>query len=267
MSGGVSFTILASGSRGNAALIFTPTTKLLIDNGLSLKELTKRMAVVGYKPSDLDAVILSHAHGDHASGISTLLSHTVRRGRPVEVHATSLTAARLDFGRIDNPPVRHFCAGNRFMIGDIEVEPFTCPHDCVDPVNFVFSSCGARIGFSTDLGTVPPAMRRLFSGCQVIVLESNHDSDMLQAGPHPEEVKERVSGPMGHLSNDQAADYLSGLPSGREAPQVIVLGHLSEDNNLPSIALWSARRALLMAGCEADLMVASQNEVLEVLNG
>ncbi len=139
-------------------------------------------------------------------------------------------------------------------------------HDCVDPVNFVFSTNGTRIGFSTDLGTVPPAMRRLFAGCQTIVLESNHDAEMLRSGPHPEEVKLRVSGPMGHLSNDQAAEYLSGLGGGSWCPERIVLAHLSEDNNRPDLAEWSARRALLLAGIESAVLVASQTEVLEVLN-
>lgn len=263
---GVHFSILASGSKGNAAILDTGSTKLLIDNGLSLRELTKRLAVVGYRPEDLDAVIFSHAHGDHASGLPVLLNHTIKRGRAIEVYATNLTASQLEWGRVEHPPLVRFCAGRRFMIGDIEVEPFTTPHDCIDPVCFVFSATGKRIGFSTDLGTIPPAMRRLFVGCQVIVLESNHDTEMLRVAPHPEEVKLRVAGPMGHLSNDQAAEYLSSLGD-RCVAGKIVLGHLSEDNNLPDLATWSARRAILTTGIEAELLVASQNEILTVLKG
>lgn len=263
--GGVHFAILASGSAGNAAFLSYKSTNLLIDNGLSVKELTKRLAVIGRRPEDITGFIVSHEHIDHVKGVSTLLNYTAKRGQMLPVHATTLTAAQLDWGRIEQPPVRHFSAGRRFSIGDIDIEPFTAPHDCCDPTNFVFSAGDIRIGFSTDLGFVPPAMKRLFADCQVIVLESNHDTEMLQAGAYPEDLKHRVGGSMGHLSNDQAAEYLLSLRDSHSAPGTIVLGHLSEESNLPRLAEWSARRALLMAGVESRLLLASQCDVLEVL--
>jgi phosphoribosyl 1,2-cyclic phosphodiesterase len=260
--GGVSFTILASGSKGNAALICTETTRLLIDCGLSVKELAKRMA--GQSPigsQQGDAIILSHEHGDHAGNVGTVVRSAIRRGNAIPVYVTPLTAAQIDWGSMEAPPIVSLVSGSRFMIGDIEVGPFTIPHDCVDPVNFVFRAGGIGIGFSTDLGSVPPAMKRLFRDCRIIVLESNHDTEMLLSGTYPEEVKMRISGPMGHLSNDQAAEYLSG----ECGAQTVVLCHLSEDNNLPELAEWSARRAMLRAGMDAKLMLASQSETLEVL--
>ncbi len=253
--------MLASGSEGNAALIETDKTCLLVDNGLSCRELVKRMAEVGRSPGDLDGLILSHEHGDHVSGVVTLLNYTAKRGRMLTVYATELCAGRLDWGRIDRPPVTCFAAGRPFEIGDIAVDPFTVLHDCVDPVNFVFSQNGERIGFSTDLGTVPPAMKRLFRDCQTVVVESNHDVDMLKNGPHPLEVKTRVAGPMGHLSNTQASEFVAGDCGA----STVVLGHLSTDNNTVRIAEWEARRALLCAGRSAEVLVASQHFVLDVM--
>lgn len=256
------FTILSSGSAGNAALIQTETTRLLIDCGLSVKELAKRMAPdapIGSK--DGDAIVISHAHGDHAGCLPVVVRSAMKRGNAIPVYITPLTASRIDWGGIEHPPVRNFEAGHPFWIGDIRVDPFTVPHDCVDPVNFVFAAEGVKIGFSTDLGCVPPSMGHRFSDCQIIVLESNHDVGMLESGPHPPEVKERVAGRFGHLSNDQAAEFLQGI-----SPDVktVILGHLSEENNTPAVAEWAARRALLLAGSAAEILVASKTSVIRI---
>ncbi|MFP5226632.1 MAG: MBL fold metallo-hydrolase [Acidobacteriota bacterium] len=257
----MNLSVLASGSKGNAALLATDTTAILIDNGLPAQELTRRLSIAGQRPEDLEAVILSHEHGDHCAGVKTFLRHTIKRGRAVPIYATDLCAARVDFG-VDEPPVKRFAAGSRFMIGNIEVESFTVMHDAADPVNFVFTAEGIRIGWSTDLGCVPPAMKRKFADCQVIVLESNHDLEMLQNGPHPEEVKIRVAGNMGHLSNEQGAEFLAGI---RPRTDTVVLSHLSADNNRPDLALFTAEKALSLCGSSARVMVASQTEVLKVL--
>lgn len=253
--------ILGSGSKGNAALLTTSTTAVLIDCGISARELTRRMALVGRKPEDLDGVILTHEHSDHINGLGVFLNYVIKRGRPVPTYATELCAAQLNFGRVEQPPVVLFQAGRPFTIGDIVVDPFTTPHDSIDPINVVLVAEGMRIGWSTDLGFVPPAMKRKFAGCQVIVLESNHDTDMLANGPHPEDVKKRVAGRFGHLSNDQAAEFLSEIHAETET---VILSHLSDDNNDPELAAFVANKALTVCGSKARVIVASQTEVLRV---
>ena len=260
----VTFTILASGSEGNAALLTTDTTRLLIDCGLSAKELTRRMAQIDQPPlgaPDGDAILLSHAHSDHGGSLGVVLNGVKKRGGIVPIYCTAGCFSRLDFGRIERPDWRQVVAGLQFTVGDIAVYPFTTPHDDPDPVSFVFMVGGVKIGFAVDLGFIPPFMVRQFSDCHIIVLESNYDAGMLESGSYTQELKDRISGPMGHLSNDQVGEYLA-----TEKPKAItvVLTHLSQENNTVQIAEWSARRALLRAGSDARLLVASQSEVLKV---
>lgn len=256
------FSILASGSEGNAALLTTKTTRLLIDDGLSVKTLLQRMNDVGEEWGDgLSGIIVSHAHTDHVSGLGVLLRHCVRRGDAVPIYITPMTAARLGWN--EHPPFQFFEAGKPFRIGDIDVDPFSVLHDCADPVNWVFTAEGVRIGFSTDLGFVPPAMIRKFHGCQVIVLESNHDVDMLWSGTHPQAVKERVAGRSGHLSNDQASEYLAGLT---HAPLKVVMGHISKDNNDPERVRCAALRGLALSGIRTEILIAKQNEAISVFS-
>jgi len=256
------FTVLASGSKGNAALIESDSTRLLIDCGLSAKELAKRMAPgPPFGSLDGDFVICTHCHIDHIGCLPVVVRSAIRRGNALPVYLTPLTAAMIDWDGLECPPVRHFEAGQPFQIGDIQVEPFSVPHDATDPVGFVFSA-GIRIGFATDLGFVPPAMQRKFSDCDVILIESNHDIGMLESGPHPPEVKERVAGRFGHLSNDQVAEFLVDVGP---KTHTVVLAHLSEDNNVEALAEWSARKALLAAGSSAVVMIARQSERLLVL--
>lgn len=254
--------ILASGSDGNAALLTTDTTSILIDCGLSARELARRMESIGRKPEDLDAILISHEHGDHVGGLGVVLRHGIKRGRAVPVYLTDLCAPAVDFGRIEEPPVKLFQSGVPFSIGDIRVKSFTVPHDSADPINFSFVADGVRIGFSTDLGFIPPAMQRHFADCEVIVLESNHDVEMMRVGPHPEDVKTRVAGRFGHLSNDQAAEYLLGIS---RVTQTVVLNHLSSDNNNPSLAEFSAYKSLSLCGSSARVLVASQTQPLRVI--
>jgi phosphoribosyl 1,2-cyclic phosphodiesterase len=253
------FSILASGSERNAALLCTDKERLLIDNGLGLRELEKRLAAVGRRAADITSVLFTHEHGDHGSGLPSLLSHAKRHCSELTVYAA--ISEGLDWGRIELPPCVIFVPGRSFEIGDIGVEPFTVSHNARNPVNFRLTAGGVKIGFSTDLGFVPPAMVRLFSDCHIIVLESNYDAGMLESGSYTQELKDRISGPMGHLSNDQVGEYLANE---KLNARIVVLTHLSQENNTVQIAEWSARRALLRAGSNAQLLVASQSEVLKV---
>jgi hypothetical protein len=163
------------------------------------------------------------------------------------------------------PSVAFFEAGKRFAVGDICVEPFTIPHDAADPVGFVFEGEGVRIGFATDLGYMPSNARQALRGCDVLLLESNHDTEMLRDGPYPWSVKQRVMSRVGHLSNEAAAEFLERNYDGQAA--YIVLAHLSESNNLPALARVSAERALRdrMSLLANKLMLARQEEPLAAI--
>jgi len=164
------------------------------------------------------------------------------------------------------PAVEYFQAGEPFEIGDLSVSPFTIPHDAADPVGFVFSSEGVRLGFATDLGYIPPNVREQLRDLDLLLLESNHDLEMLRDGPYPWSVKQRVLSRVGHLSNDAASEFLSEDYDGQAA--YVILGHLSENNNLPELARVAAERALLgRASLLANrLLLASQHEPLSAIS-
>jgi phosphoribosyl 1,2-cyclic phosphodiesterase len=160
------------------------------------------------------------------------------------------------------PGLEYFAAGEPFEIGDVAISPFTVPHDAADPCGFVFRAEGVRMGFATDLGYVPPNVRAQLQGLDLLLLESNHDLEMLRDGPYPWAVKQRVLSRVGHLSNEAAAEFLEGGYDGQAA--YVILAHLSESNNLPELAQVTAERALL---CRASLLankllLASQHEPL-----
>ena len=164
------------------------------------------------------------------------------------------------------PAVEYFQAGQPFAIGDIDLSPFTIPHDAADPVGFVFSAEGVRMGFATDLGYIPPNVKAQLQALDLLLLESNHDLEMLRDGPYPWSVKQRVLSRVGHLSNDAAAEFLSTSYDGQAA--YVILAHLSENNNLPELARVAAESALLgRASLLANrLLLASQHEPLSAIN-
>lgn len=250
-------TYLGSGSGGNAALLQTASTLLLIDCGLTLKTLRARMAPL--RPEQIDAVLISHEHGDHVKGLNALLQHQIKCGRHAPVYAASMAISSKI--TIELPNVIYFQAGIPFSINkDIHVDPFTTMHDCAEPVAFKFTANEQKIGFAVDLGFIPPALPFKFRDCQVIVIESNHDIDMLMNGPHTDPVKARVSGRGGHLSNQQVAEYLSTGLNG--ATHTVCLAHLSDSSNTQDLAVRSAEAALAIAQSNAKVVVATQRETL-----
>ncbi|HZZ40278.1 MAG TPA: MBL fold metallo-hydrolase [Acidobacteriaceae bacterium] len=300
----VRMTVLASGSRGNSTLVASSTTRILVDAGLSCRELMKRLQAAGEDPSTLDAILITHEHQDHVQGLAV----TARRlGIPVywtepthrawerwmtpqkrityaewlerrraQANATpepdpeekaaaeeTLSEPRKDPTAL--PAVQYFQSGSGFCIGDIAVTPFTIPHDAVDPVGFVFETEGVRIGLATDLGYMPSNVNVQLRGCDVLMLESNHDLDMLRDGPYPWAVKQRVMSRVGHLSNDAAADFLARGYDGQAT--WVVLAHLSENNNLPELARIAAERALWdrMSLLANHLVLAEQDRPIEAI--
>jgi phosphoribosyl 1,2-cyclic phosphodiesterase len=321
-------TVLASGSKGNSTVISSSKTTVLVDAGLSCRELLKRMAIAGEDPDSLDAILVTHEHIDHVAGLAVLarrlnipvfftepthrawvrmltprttmtyakwLDHVQREketraanpGAPrpgssdvgvsepqleaianISAEAAAITqelrsddpnatlelpvdpdldldppaAPKEKANPAHLPAVEYFHAGTHFSIGDLEITPFTIPHDATDPCGFVFEADGIRMALATDLGYMPPNVKSALKRIDVLLLESNHDLEMLRDGPYPWSVKQRVLSRVGHLSNDATAEFLHKDYDGGAA--YIILGHLSESNNAPELALHAAERAI-----------------------
>jgi phosphoribosyl 1,2-cyclic phosphodiesterase len=305
--------VLASGSKGNATVIAAGSTRILVDAGMSCRELMRRMAAVGEDPEQLNAILITHEHLDHVAGLAVLArklkipvffteqTHRAwvrmltpkttmtyakwlekmeeeRATRAMETamahapahmlakargeanervsEAVSLpdaaeeetcepeTAVKVKADPAFLPAVEYFKAGQRFSIGEIDVSPFTIPHDAADPCGFVFHARteSIKMAVATDLGYVPPNVKMALRGVDVLLLESNHDLEMLKDGPYPWSVKQRVLSRVGHLSNAACAEFLMRDYDG--GAHTIVLGHLSEQNNLPALAKLAAEEAI-----------------------
>jgi phosphoribosyl 1,2-cyclic phosphodiesterase len=337
----VRFTVLASGSKGNSTVVTGGRTRILVDCGLSCRELFRRMKLAGEDPETLDAILITHEHADHVNGVPvtarklgipvyfTEATHRAWRRwlspRKQMTYAQWLEQVRkqaaerqaeadaaLAEGEADGsdgideeaapasaalagqapgnalqtveeephvakdlaapkqdptwlPGVEYFQAGQPFCIGDLAVSPFTTPHDAADPVGFVFQTEGVRLAYATDLGYLPPNLKAQLKGVDLLLLESNHDLEMLRDGPYPWVVKQRVLSRVGHLSNEAAAAFLEREYDGQAA--YVVLAHLSESNNLPDLARVAAEHALanhpsLLAN---RLLLASQHQPLSPL--
>lgn len=272
---GVSVSVLASGSRGNCTLVGTSSTRILVDAGLSRRETFKRLSAVGQRVEEISAILITHEHTDHVAGLQRLAA---KLNVPVFITAPTHRAwsravrdAVRDNDRDSDamgaipalPKLEHFSAGRGFSVGDIEVMPFTIPHDAADPVGFAFRAEGVKIGYVTDLGYMPASVRNHLQGCNILVVESNHDVERLRSGPYPWAVKQRVMSRVGHLSNEALAEFFSSDYDG--GAEYLVLAHLSEQNNHPEIARAAAEQAL---GARRGLrhnrvLLASQAEALE----
>jgi phosphoribosyl 1,2-cyclic phosphodiesterase len=327
-------TVLASGSKGNSTVIASSKTCVLVDAGLSCRELLRRMALAGEDPAELDAILITHEHQDHIAGLAVLarrlkipvffteathrawvrmltprttmtyakwldhiqrekearaavaasdmtmhdvvaerasiahisaeaaaLDSTLNRTRGIyagaEPTGTDFTDPDVELCEAESdgdqmaaqkadptqlPGVEYFHAGTNFSIGDIDISPFTIPHDAADPCGFVFEAEGIRMALATDLGYMPPNVKAALKRIDVLLLESNHDLEMLRDGPYPWSVKQRVLSRVGHLSNEATAAFLQKDYDG--GASWIILGHLSESNNAPELARLCAEQAL-----------------------
>jgi phosphoribosyl 1,2-cyclic phosphodiesterase len=246
-------TILASGSKGNCVVLEGESGTLLIDAGLSAKEILLRMAQAGIDPGQVDALLVTHEHGDHTRGVDVLC-----RRLAIPLYATEGTLADfLNHRRASAKPlVHHTCRDHeKFRVRDLVIEPFATSHDAAEPCGFLVRDGDLCFGYCTDTGIVTPHMHGLLRHCDGIVLESNHCPEMLKSGPYPESLKRRIRSKRGHLSNPDAAACLRDF--GKDVPQVI-LAHLSETNNTPDKALVSARGGLGLFFEESRVVVATQ---------
>lgn len=241
--------VLGSGSSGNAAILEAAGTRILIDAGLSARQLCQRLEVLSIDPDSLDGILLSHEHSDHTRGIEVFL-----RKRRVPVYTNALTRESLDDRCGTNVEWRLFQRGQHFDVGAISVNPFAVPHDAVDPVGFVCSVRGVQVGFATDLGHVTTVVRERLRGVRALFIESNYDVGMLDADTkRPWSVKQRISSRHGHLSNNQTLDLVTELME--HGLEKVVLGHLSQDCNCPQVAA-----AVIRGAGSLDVQVASQEE-------
>ena len=235
------FSVLASGSSGNACYVETDQSKILVDAGLSGRELTRRLEIIGSNPENLDAILITHEHSDHMKGAGPLAR---RLDIPVYLNASTMKRGIRILGNISRPIPVH--TGQMLTIRDICVETFTKCHDAVDPMGLVISSNGVKLGLATDLGRSTRLIEDRLKDCNALILEFNHDSRMLEEGPYPWELKQRVKGADGHLSNKQASELLETVSNDRL--QIVILAHLSEANNLPEIAYKEAESVLKRCG-------------------
>ncbi len=222
------FASLGSGSRGNATLVQSERTLLLIDCGFSLREIEQRLRQAKVSPSQINAIFVTHEHGDHRRGIGPLA-----RRYGLTVFMTHGTGRAADFGKL--PDRRLFGSHDAsFQVGDIEITPVAVPHDAREPCQFVFRHMTQALGLLTDLGSITPYLIDCYAELDALLLECNHDLQMLARGPYPPSLQARVGGDYGHLNNAQAAQFLSQINYQRL--QYLVAGHLSEKNNTPELA-------------------------------
>jgi phosphoribosyl 1,2-cyclic phosphodiesterase len=233
----LSFTLLGSGSSGNSTLVSDGSRHILVDVGLSGRETARRLRECRVEPGDISAIVVSHEHGDHSRGVAPFAKNL---DIPIFITQDALSASGISLAA---HRFRTIQPGTAFDAYGFHFTPFAVPHDAADPLAFCIERSGVKIGIVMDLGFVSNLVVERLKGCDGIVLESNHDVNMLKAGPYPWSLKQRVMSRRGHLSNDSVAEYLAGEGFDGEA-SLLVLAHLSKKNNLPEIALLSAQRAL-----------------------
>jgi phosphoribosyl 1,2-cyclic phosphodiesterase len=244
--------LLASGSKGNAIYIETAESRLLVDAGLSARETGRRLESIGADPDKLDAVLVSHEHGDHCRGLGPVAR---RWHLPVHVHHATLQALPR-VGKLDR--VEEFDSGATFCLRDVQIETVPLTHDAVAPTGFIITSAAGRIGIVTDLGLATRLVTERYRNCRALVLESNHDELLLRDGPYPWPLKQRIRSRHGHLSNTESAELLHNLVW--EGLEAVLLAHLSETNNTPQRAEGCARAVLdRQTCCRPQLLIGTQH--------
>ncbi|MDZ8117918.1 MBL fold metallo-hydrolase [Pontiella agarivorans] len=234
--------VLASGSSGNCIYIASEKTRVLIDAGLSAKQVALRLDQIGVVPESINGICISHEHGDHIGGIRVLQK---RHGIPIYANAGTLNGIRRQ-PKSDEIAVKIFQTGAPFCIGDITVEPFSVPHDAYEPVGFRLTAHGVSVGSVTDLGMPTALVRDKLRGCRAIIVEANHDEDLLHEAPRPWPLKQRIRSRQGHLSNIDAARLIA--ESATDELEQVFLAHLSSDCNTPETALRTVASQLRLDG-------------------
>lgn len=249
----IRFAALGSGSRGNAMAVQTARTTVLIDCGFGPRELSRRLVRLGLTAEGIDAILVTHEHSDHIGGAA---ASARRHNIPLYMSHGTRSAGLGNDNSVAGIDIRLIDSHTAFEIGDFEVQPFPVPHDAREPIQFTLGNGQCRLGMLTDIGVATPHVIDMLSRCDALVLECNHDAQMLAGGNYPFALKQRIAGRFGHLENDEAAGILARLDKNRL--QHVLAAHLSEQNNMPALAV-AALAAVL--GCDpAWIGVADQEE-------
>ena len=255
-SEGLNVCVLASGSRGNAIFVSGEGGAVLFDAGLSGVEIERRMASRGLEPKELMAIVVSHEHSDHIRGVGIL---SRRYKLPVYMNPATAEAVGNQLGRFHD--LRHFECGAPFTIGSLCIQPFSISHDAADPSGFTVTHEGVKLGIATDLGRATAVVIEHLKACHAIILETNHDEEMLIQGPYPWPLKQRIRGRNGHLSNPDAGSLLTSVL--HDDLRHVWLAHLSQENNTPDKA--EGEIAPLVEGLRAELTVCHQDTPTHVV--
>ena len=218
------FASLGSGSKGNATIIDTEHGCLMIDCGFSIKETARRLERVGKSPQDISAILVTHEHSDHWKGVLPFASKF-----SIDVYATAGCYRAVNVSPGTSKLLKVICSHSEFMINNVHVLPIPVPHDANEPVQYIFSYDQYRLGILTDVGNITPYIVEQYNNCSGLLVEANHDIELLQAGAYPKFLKDRVAGQWGHLNNHQTASLLSAID--QQSIQKLVIGHISESNN------------------------------------
>ena len=259
------FCSLYSGSSGNSLFVSNNSTKILIDAGLSGKRIQSAMDAIKEDPREIGGIMVTHEHSDHIHGVGVL---SRRFDLPIYANEKTWAAMKKDLGKIAEHNVKIFDFEAPFIIQDLQIEAFKTSHDAADSAGFVVSDGKSRLGIATDSGIITPEMRSALCGCDLVVLESNHDVSMLEAGSYPFYLKQRIKSDFGHLSNETAGDLALALV--QEGTRKLVLAHLSQENNYPLLAYETTARILTGSGVvlngDVKLSVAKRSCVSEAIN-
>lgn len=250
----IRFSVLCSGSTGNAIYVETEQAKVLIDAGVSGKQITNSLADIGVDAKELDALLVTHEHSDHVRGVGVMAR---KYNLPVYATAGTWDGMGKYVGDISHEQRHDFNIEDGLSFGDMQIESFAISHDANEPVGFCFYNAGTKLALATDLGYVSDRVKRQIEDADALIFESNHDVEMLRMGPHPWNVKKRILGDKGHLSNEMAGDALTEVLSGNSRD--VYLAHLSPDNNMPEIAEITVRGILQQNGFNVGTDVVLHN--------
>ena len=256
MNAAMRFSVLASGSTGNAVYIEAGSTKILVDAGIGIRQLQTALSEVAVSPGDLQAVLVTHEHSDHIKGLAAV----VRKWKvPVYTAAGTWSKVRSLWREEEDLQARQIRSGSVFSLGELAIEPFAISHDAEEPLGFCFYYGGDKLALATDLGYVNDRVRGATHGAHTLIVESNHDLEMLRTGPYPWHLKRRILGDKGHLSNDSASEFLADVIT--DATESVYLAHLSQENNRPELAVRT-----VVAGLRERVAISAERVTINMTN-